>query len=176
MRSTLTQARALVAVMGAVALGLTGKILLGWPGALLGLAGGAAAGWFGAPLPRKFFHDHVARGLREVPSGQLRSELQEENWPVFHLYYRELQRRGEDLGADLPRILGFLEAEDPDQRLQGWEILKSCFPALAAKVPDYRPDAPDEECRSFVAALRSFRALPTRAPAASRSAACPDPR
>lgn len=154
MRSSLTQLRALVAVGTAIFLGIAGKILLGWPGLLLGLAGGAAAGWFGSPLPRKYFHKRIAKELQELPSHQLRGEMKGENWPVFHLYYRELYGRGEDLTAELPRILGFLGEEDPDQRRQGWQILESCFPLLAKRIPDFNPDESQEACRSRVASLR----------------------
>lgn len=154
MRSSLTQTRIFAAFAAAIVLGMAGKFLVGWSGLLLGLAGGAAAGWFGASLPRKYLHQRIARDLAELPVFQLRGEMKGENWPVFHLYYRELYRRGEDLSAELPRVLEFLEAEDPDQRREGWQILESCFPGLASKIRDFQPDDSQEACRSRVALLR----------------------
>lgn len=66
--------------------------------------------------------------------------LQESDWTYYHNALKELQRRGEDIKADVVPILHLLLSDSKYQRIGGWMILKSVYPDLAMRVDDFRPE------------------------------------
>ena len=88
--------------------------------------------------------------MRNKSNDELRAILRGSEW----LYYRnailELQRRGEDIKPEVMPVLDLLISDIKQQRIGGWLILKQLYPELASRVPDYKPEEPQDTCKEKI--------------------------
>jgi hypothetical protein len=137
-------------LLGMLSGGLTAAHLLGWPAGLLEGVLGAVLGFLFGRVPGVIATRAVFRDLRRKPPEELRGLVQRGVWPAYHLVLGELVRRGEDVAGEFAFVHALLVADDPVKRYQGLVNLELYYPALAVRMPDYRPEEAAEPCRAKV--------------------------
>lgn len=135
--------------------GLAGYHHFGIWGGVLGVVVGGILGVVLGTIPNFLSQEAMFRRMQKSTNAELRAELEKPMWNLWQtLALLNLQLRGEDVQAYLPRVLALLESEDRLTRRFGRDALGLVFTPLAKQIKDYDPDAPTEVCRLTIAELR----------------------
>ena len=109
---------------------------------ILTVAGILLAGWF------LYRHD-----WKKKPLTDFTQHLDSRDWRRYEFAIRELQKRGQDVSAYLPRVVSLLAAESKIQRAMGQRVIEKCFPEIAGEINGYSYVADVETCRDKAAPL-----------------------
>jgi hypothetical protein len=129
-------------------------------GVMGAIVGGAIGGVTGAIVSRLVLIVPLALiswSLRRRPTADLQAELRSKASLAPNVLLMELHRRGEVGEEDLAVIFDLLLDEAMDQRSRGLAALRSVYPELAAKIPEYRFEPLDDAGRAAVSRLRQER-------------------
>jgi hypothetical protein len=126
----------------------------GWVTSLMGAVLGGITGFIAARLMLVVPLALVSWSLRRRSTADLQSELRGRKSLAPNALLMELRRRGEAGKEDLAAVFDLLLDEALDQRSRGLAALRSAFPELAARIPEYRIEPLDEAGRGAVARLR----------------------
>ncbi len=138
--------------LGSELLGTGGAIAGGILGVVLGHVVGVIPDW----LSTRLMFRHIARSSDE------------KLWKIVNLgfwnFYQtmallQLAARGQDVRAQLARIVKLLESDNELERVYGWDALRIVFPAETKLVADYNPRAAPEDCRNRIAKLKATLTL-----------------
>jgi hypothetical protein len=140
-------------VVGAVRGFEQGGVLGAIAGAALGVVAGIIASRLILIVPLAL----VSRNLKRRSSADLQAELRGKASLAPNVLLMELRRRGEVSEEDLAAIFDLLLDQALDQRSRGLAALKSAYPELAAKIPEYRFEPLDDASRAAVTRLRQER-------------------
>ncbi|MFP2904911.1 hypothetical protein ACLESD_07625 [Pyxidicoccus sp. 3LFB2] len=139
-------------LLGAFVGGLVGFRVDGVPSAFGGVLAGAFVGEFLGRLPYALALFLLQRGAGRDSVAALEARLEKEYYVSHHLL-AQLAARGEPMERHEGYVLSLLRSEDMDKRRFGWTNLNLWFPALAAKLGDFNPEASTEECRGRLEVL-----------------------
>jgi MFS family permease len=151
-------------LMLGVAAGLLGgfAINFGWLASIGVAIPAGLAGWFCGWVPSFLRERYLRRILTKETTDSLRARLGDhatplyQLWPLYQLLImKELRKRGENIWSDLPLVLTLLASELIDERHGGWQVLRTFFPDLAAKIPDYDPFQTPADCRAKAEGIRA---------------------
>ncbi|HUT61272.1 MAG TPA: hypothetical protein VNA25_25770 [Phycisphaerae bacterium] len=142
-------------IIGAATGAIYGAHWYGWIGCLVGVPLGLALGFVCGRIPFVAALFWLRSDLTSMSTEHIRSKFQGGPYPAYHLFLRELLRRGESIHEEIPVVLSLLGSASKDQRHHGWYILRSFFSELAAAIPDYDPGASTEICQANVQKLSS---------------------
>lgn len=126
----------------------------GWVPAILGAVLGGVTGFIAARLMLVVPQALLSRGQRRRSTADLQAELRAGKSLAPNVLLMELRRRGEADKADLAAVFDLLLADALEQRSRGLAALRSAYPELAAKIPEYRIEPLDDAGRAAVARLR----------------------
>jgi hypothetical protein len=124
------------------------------------IVGAALGGAFGIIASRLILIVPVALiswSLKRRSTADLQTELRSKASLAPNVLLMELRRRGEVTEGDLAVIFDLLLDQAMDQRSRGLAALRSAYPELAAKIPEYRFEPLDDASRAAVARLRQER-------------------
>jgi thioesterase domain-containing protein len=128
-------------------------------GAIMGAALGVVIGVIAARLILIVPVALLSRSLKRRSTAELRTELRGKASLVPNVLLMELRRRGEASDEDLAAIFDLLVDESMEQRSRGLAALRSAYPELAAKIPEYRFEPLDDAGRAAVSRLRQERTV-----------------
>ena len=134
-------------------------------GAIGGTVGGGCIGFVIGSIPTILVDEWMFRAMRNRSNAELKELIEKGEgskgqWKFLQtLALLNLQLRGEDVQAYLPRVLTLMESDDPETRLFGRDALRWGFTELAVQINDYNPQAFTEECRRKVAILRAGKPI-----------------
>jgi hypothetical protein len=126
----------------------------GWLPAVVGAVLGGVTGYIAARLVLVVPQALLSRSLRRRSTGELQAELRSGKSLAPNVLLMELRRRGAAGKEDLASVFDLLVADALEQRSRGLAALRSAYPELAAKIPEYRVEPLDEAGRAAVARLR----------------------
>jgi len=124
-------------------------------GAMVGAVGGLVAGWVLGTLPWLLVVGFMGRSLVHRRTEDLVADLCEHRTLTPNFVLRGLQRRDFDLSRLLPVVLDYLDSDQPMRRSIGFVALRSAYPEIANRLPDYSPTASPGECRAALAPVRA---------------------
>ncbi|HTR40147.1 MAG TPA: hypothetical protein VMH87_00845 [Pseudomonadales bacterium] len=136
---------------------LLGHRFFGIIGGMTGVVIGGLLGFILGFLPGYFGREHMFREMQRSSNEQLKAKIDHPLWSFYNtLALLNLQMRGEDVQAYLPRVLSLLESDDSVTRLFGRDALALVYTPLAKQLHDlgYNPYASTEDCRAKAAQLR----------------------
>ena|GEM_PF-2564713 len=129
----------------------------GTMGSIIGGVIGFVVGHFVGCLPDRVSTKMLFRHLKRSSSAELRSIVAADDWKFCHtMALLQLAARGEEVRAELPRILGMLESDSQLPRVYGWDALRIVFPKETEIIGHYDPRESAEECRNKAARLRGL--------------------
>jgi hypothetical protein len=131
----------------------------GWLTALVGAVVGGVTGFIAARLILIVPLALLSRKLRQRSTADLQSELRSKASLAPNVLLMELRRRGEAGEGDLAAIFDLLVDESMEQRSRGLAALRSAYPELAARIPEYRFEPLDDAGRAAVSRLRQERTV-----------------
>ncbi len=100
------------------------------------------AGWF------LYRHD-----WKKKPLTDFTQHLEARDWRRYEFAICELQKRGQDVSAYLPRVISLLAADSKLQRAMGQRVIQKCYPEQAGEIAGSSPLQDTAVCRERVAAL-----------------------
>jgi hypothetical protein len=101
----------------------------------------------------------IARSLKRRSTADLRSELHSKASLAPNVLLVELRRRGEASEEDLAVVLDLLLDDSLEQRSRGLAALRTAYPELAAKIPEYHFEPLDDAGHAAVTRLRQERTI-----------------
>jgi hypothetical protein len=154
-----TMLRFIMLCCGLIGLGLGAEYGAKLFGIIGGIAGALACGYLGLRLgcaPTALVLTMISVELGRMSVEELRASLRRKPRYIPNFVLLELQGRGEDIEQHLPVVLNLLRSEDVTDRSRGLAALRTAFPALADRIPDYRIGGPIESCRADVDKLTTL--------------------
>lgn len=145
-----------IILVGATMMGVVeGARAFGIPGAILGGVAGIFVGNFAGKLPQYFATRWLLRKLSLSSNDELWRTVHMGSWNFTQtMALLTLAGRNQDVGAQLPRVMGMLESDDPLTRVYGWDALRLVFDNEASAIQDFDPRATTEACQLMVVDLR----------------------
>lgn len=147
----------LLPIVGLVVGAMRGFERAGVLGGVVGAALGGVIGIIAARLVLIVPLALISWRLRRRSTADLQAELRGKKSLAPNVLLMELKRRGEAAEEDLAAVLDLLLDDAMDQRSRGQAALRSAYPELAARIPEYRFEPLDEAGRAAVARLRQER-------------------
>jgi hypothetical protein len=149
-------------MLGGAGVGLTmGGREFGAAGAVVGGVLGLVVGHVLGIAPWCICWAAFRLSIKRAPTERLRERLKTEYY-VSHLLIAEMVVRGEPAESFWPYVLSSLRSDSFAERHSGWKNLNIWFPRMAKQIEGFRPQAPAETCREYVAKIEN--AEPSTAP------------